>query len=319
MGSMEEWLDKRLGREEFCSPPRPMLAGDLDGSFAQVKWPKLASAKIDGYRCLIWNRKAWTRSGKLHPCRALQAWAEQIPWNLDGELIVPGEDFATGGGKLRRADYQGPWLYLVFDLLQDGLNAQERYTWLRQIEKEFPPSFQLLPQIWLEDTKSAEALESEVLQVGFEGLCLRDPWAKYKHGRGTLKDQALLKLKRFKTAEAKVLGVEPRMHNLNEAELSPLGYTERSTAKEGLVETQVLGKLHCLGLNGPFQGREFSIGTFDGLSDWDKTELLANPPVGQICTFKYFPQGLKDKPRHPVWLCWRPDWDLEGEKNDQQS
>ena len=316
MGSLEEWLDKRLGKEESYSPPRPMLAGDLEGSLTQVQWPKLASAKIDGYRCLIWNRKAWTRSGKLHPCRALQTWAEQTPWNLDGELIVPGEDFATGGGKLRRADDQGPWLYLVFDLLQDGLNAQERYTWLRQVESELPSEAKLLPQVWLEDTKSAEALESEFLQTGFEGLCLRDPWAKYKHGRGTLKDQALLKLKRFKTAEARVLGVEPRMHNLNEAKLSPLGYTERSTAKEGLVETQVLGRLRCLGLNGPFQGQEFSIGTFDGLSDWDKIELLANPPIGQICTFKYFPQGLKDKPRHPVWLCWRPDWDMEGEKND---
>ena len=106
------------------------------------------------------------------------------------------------------------------------------------------------------------------------------------------------------------------MHNLNEAELTPLGYIERSTAQDGLVETNVLGKLHVQGLNGPYKGVHFDIGNFDGLSDQDKEELLATPPLGKVLTYKFFPTGALNKPRHPVFLRWRETFDMEEENEN---
>lgn len=323
---MTENLDgflKGLGIELGEQVPRPMLASALEEKdLASIQWPMLGSYKVDGYRCHLHNGKAYARSGKLHPCRAVQKWASQITYPLDGELIVPGKDFNEAGGLLRRAEYSGPFEFLIFDLMQDGLKAQERFQFLISVQASLPSNCKLLSQVWLENLDQLKGFENEALELGFEGIVLRKPGALYKHGRGTLRDQIMLKLKRFKTAEARVLSVEPRMYNSNEAEQSPLGYTERSSAKAGLVPTNVLGKLNVVGLNGQFKGVHFSIGNFDGLTDDEKIQLLARPPLDQVLTYKYFPQGLLDRPRHPVFLGWRPTWDLptfdKGEEDESE-
>lgn len=310
-------LDELLGAQqaEPPAPPRPMLASALsEATLDQVRWPKLVSFKVDGYRCQLRDGRAYARSGKLHPCKAVQEWAKQFSLPLDGELIVPGKAFNEAGGLLRRADYSGPFEFLVFDLVQDGLKAQERYQFLQHAQVYWPSNTKLLTQWWTESKEGLLSLENLALQYDFEGLVLREPGALYKHGRGTLKDQIMLKLKRFKTAEAKVWAVEPRKFNSNPAQLTPLGYTERSTEASGMLETNVLGKLHCIGLNGPFAGAKFSIGNFDGLTDQDKIQLLAEPPLNRVLTYKYFPEGVLNRPRHPVFLGWRPEWDLPCEE-----
>lgn len=316
IGKIDEMLD-RLREESLpdVGVPRPMLATaledkDLDG----LHFPLLGSPKIDGYRGLFWKGGFYARSGKPHPCPAIQALAKKmreagLP-DLDGELIVPGESFNTGGGKLRRLDYTGPVGFLVYDLLNDGLPFLNRWELYSHLEKV--PGLEYVTQVWLENKSQLLDFENACLTGGFEGVVVRKPSALYKHGRGTLRDQIMLKLKRFHTAEARVLELLPRMHNENPQEVSPLGYAERSSAKEGLLETNVLGRIKVQGLNGPFQGQVFHIGTFDGLTEDDKIqELRAGTLLGKVITYKYFPTGAKDRPRHPVYLCERPDWDRE--------
>lgn len=321
---LDEMLD-RLREETLpdVEVPRPMLATaledkDLDG----LQYPLLGSPKIDGYRGLFWKGKIYARSGKLHPCPAVQALGKKmreagLP-DLDGELIVPGESFNTGGGKLRRLDYTGPVGFLVYDLLNDGLPFLNRWELYSHLEKV--PGLEYVTQVWLENKTQLLDFENACLAGGFEGVVVRKPSALYKHGRGTLRDQIMLKLKRFHTAEARVLELLPRMHNENPQETSPLGYAERSSAKEGLLETNILGRIKVQGLNGPFEGRVFHIGTFDGLTEDDKIQELRNQTLlGKVITYKYFPTGAKDRPRHPVYLCERPDWDREEEQDDREN
>lgn len=323
IGKIDEMLDRL--REETCPEvgvPRPMLATaledkDLDG----LQFPLFGSPKIDGYRGLFWKGKIYARSGKLHPCPAVQAMARKmreanLP-DLDGELIVPGESFNTGGGKLRRLDYTGPVGFLVYDLLNDGLPFLNRWELYSHLDKV--PGLEYVTQVWLENKTQLLDFENACLAGGFEGVVVRKPSALYKHGRGTLRDQIMLKLKRFHTAEARVLELLPRMHNENPQETSPLGYAERSSAKEGLLETNILGRIKVQGLNGPFKGQVFHIGTFDGLTEDDKIQELRNQTLlGKVITYKYFPTGAKDRPRHPVYLCERPYWDREEEQDDRE-
>lgn len=324
IGKIDEMLD-RLREETLpdVGVPRPMLATaledkDLDG----LHFPLLGSPKIDGYRGLFWKGKIYARSGKLHPCPAVQALGKKmreanLP-DLDGELIVPGESFNTGGGKLRRLDYTGPVGFLVYDLLNDGLPFLNRWELYSHLEKV--PGLEYVSQVWLENKSQLLDFENACLAGGFEGVVVRKPSALYKHGRGTLRDQIMLKLKRFATAEARVLELLPRMHNENPQETSPLGYAERSSAKEGLLETNILGRIKVQGLNGPFQGQVFHIGTFDGLTEDDKIQELRNQTLqGKVITYKYFPTGAKDRPRHPVYICERPDWDREEEQDDREN
>jgi len=298
-------------------PGKPMLAGRV-AKDTDLRWPKLGSLKIDGYRAVYSQGEFFARSGKLHPAPAVRALAKELqrrglPDGLDGELTVPGKGFNEAGGLLRREDYTGPLRYQVFDLMHEGLKAEERFQLLSALTEKFPENVTLLDQVWLRSLEEMQSFENDALAAGAEGIVLRDPGAFYKHGRGTPKDQIMIKIKRFRSAEALVLGVSPRMHNTNPEELTPLGYTERSTAKDGLEETDILGKLEVIGLNGPWKNVRFSIGNFDGLTDEEKRYYLKNPPLEQVVTFKYFPEGALDRPRHPVFIGFRPDVDQDPE------
>lgn len=300
-------------------PGRPMLAGRVEEKdFENLRFPLLGSMKLDGYRGIYSEGVFFTRVGKVHPAPAIQSLAKELkarglPNGLEGELLIPGKSFSEAGGLLRRNDYDGPVKFFIFDWMNDSLNAQERYQGLLSFSSLLSPSCRILSQVWLENQRELFAFENDCLASGGEGVCLKSPFGKYKHTRGTLKDQTLLKIKRFSTAEAEVISVSPRFFNGNEKEENPLGYAERSTCKENLIPTDILGKMHVRGLNREWKGVEFSIGNFDGLDDSEKRELLASPPIGQIVTFKYFREGSEERPRHPVFLEFRPDWDFDNE------
>jgi DNA ligase-1 len=156
---------------------------------------------------------------------------------------------------------------------------------------------------------SLEALlqyEEECLELGYEGLILRDPRAPYKMGRSTVKEGYLLKLKRFMDAEATIVDCFEREHNGNEAKTDELGRTKRSSHKSGKTGRGDLGGFVLR----TSEGVQFSCGT--GFSDAERAEYWANRDqvVGRIAKYKYFPVGVKDAPRHPVFLGWRDERDM---------
>jgi DNA ligase-1 len=144
-------------------------------------------------------------------------------------------------------------------------------------------------------------LEAEMLEQGYEGLILRDGHAPYKMGRSTVKEGYLLKLKRFTDAEFEVIGFEERMHNANEASTNELGRTKRSSCMAGLEGRGDLGALVVRRAG----GLVFNVGT--GLNDADRQEIWNHQDkyLGQMAKVKYFAIGMKDAPRHPVFLGWR--------------
>lgn len=303
--------------------PRPMLAGALQESqLNRLRFPLIASPKIDGYRAIAYHGVAISRSGKHHPCLAIQdafKTLREFTEGLDGELTIPNMDFNTAGGFLRRADYTGAFRFSIFDIAGalGNLPFANRLEILKGLAEDLPPWAKILRQEWIENIEQLLAFESECLELGYEGICLRSPSSPYKHGRGTFRDQTLLKLKRFSTAEAKILRALPRMENLNPLERSPLGYAERSSNAENLVPTDILGAFEVVGVNGVYKDVPFSIGTFLGLDETDKRRLLREPPIGKICTYKFFQHDAKDAPRHPVFIGFRPDFDQDqGDAND---
>ena len=110
----------------------------------------------------------------------------------------------------------------------------------------------------------------------------------------------LLKLKRFEDAEAVVIGFEERMHNGNEATVSELGRTKRSSHKANKSGRGDLGALVC---RTP-EGIEFNIGT--GFTDSDRQRIWDSRDqfLGRNAKYKFFPVGVKEAPRHPVFLGW---------------
>lgn len=108
--------------------------------------------------------------------------------------------------------------------------------------------------------------------------------------------------------EARVISVEPLMRNNNEAEKDAFGRTKRSTAKDGLIADTLMGRLVVVGINGDYKDIQFEVGT--GFTQIQRDDLWKRRKeiIGDIATITYFPTGVKNAPRFPVFRNWRhPD------------
>ena len=292
----------------------PMLAATCK-DLSKVHFPVLASPKLDGVRCLIMNGVAMSRSFKPIPNVMIQKLALGMFEGLDGELIVgdptaPNAYRRTMSVVMSEDEPIEGLVYWVFDswgIAPSKPHFQRRLEGAAHLCRGVA---KLVPHTMIETPAALERLEERYLDMGYEGVMLRDPYGPYKEGRSTENEGYLLKLKRFCDSEAQVLAVQELMTNTNEAEQSPTGHTVRSSKKAGMVGKGTMGALHVRDLK---TGVEFDIGTGFSAADrdwWWKHQACA--PGATIIKYKYFPTGGKDKPRFPVFLGIRDKRDLGG-------
>lgn len=293
---------------------KPMKAEDVTQP-ELLNYPFYASTKIDGVRCLIKDGVALSSTLKPFPNTALQLKVADQAEGLegfDGELSL-GEPNRqnlcriTSGASQRRDHPADDFRLHVFDLHDREEGWHTRFTQAERQLKAFKPSLaKLHPHALITSPQQLEAFEAAALAEGYEGVMLRWPDSPYKHGRATEKQQWLLKLKRFSDAEAVVIGVEELLHNDNVATKDNLGRTKRSAHKENKRAGGVLGALIC---RTP-QGIEFRIGT--GFTATEKMILWAQREavIGRTVKYRFFAHGVKEAPRHPVFVMFRDPMDM---------
>lgn len=288
---------------------KPMLASDAD--LTTLRFPVIASPKLDGIRAIVINGVVMSRSLKPIPNKYVQSLFANCEY-FDGELIVGAptsktvyRDTVSHVMAHDKTDFDVR--FYVFDHIQElGTTYSERSNKLGKANKLLKDKRVKFHEAKIiTDRDMLDAYEEEILACGYEGLILRDPNSFYKCGRGTAKEQIILKLKRFRDDEALVTGFEERMHNGNEATTNELGRTARSSHKANMVPMGTLGALQV-----NFNGIDFNIGT--GFDDAQRAEIWANRDayIGKLAKFKHFPIGTKDAPRHPVFIGWRDKADL---------
>lgn len=292
-----------------------MLAATC-GDLNSIRFPVLASPKIDGIRCVTiddvpspgQSSVPMTRSLKYIPNRHTFREVAKLPPGLDGELVT-GSFHDTTSGVM---SYQGTpvFRYLCFDLFQyqGQLLRKEEYQYRVKMLKELidnleVPYLEMLPQTQIASLDALQAYEALQIELGHEGVCFRSLNSPYKFGRSTFAEQWLVKLKRFEDAEAVVIDFEELYSNQNAPEQSELGYQERSSKQEGLVPMGILGALVVRREDGV----EFKIGT--GFSREDRALIWVNRSKysSATVTYKHQPFGQKDKPRIPVFKGLRKD------------
>ena len=294
----------------MSKPFKPMLAATVE-DLSTLNFPLLASPKLDGIRCIVRNGIAYSRSNKpirnRHVQACIAAHAEALE-GLDGELIVGSatahDVYRTTNSAVARIEGTPDFKFYVFDhYLQGSDSFTDRLSTLANID-HLPPFVHLLPQTPVNSLGDLLAYEQSTLEVGYEGVMLRTPDGPYKQNRSTLREGYLIKLKRFTDAEAVCIGYGELMHNGNEAVTNELGRTARSSAQAGLIPGGTLGYLLCKTPDGV----EFKIGTGFDAADRDDLWAEQDKLMGRIVKYKSFPVGVKDAPRHPVWLGFRhPD------------
>lgn len=303
-------------------PFRPMLAFDapIEHYIGKLRTQSLwASPKMDGIRALVINGQLRSRSMKLIPNRFTQA-KFAIPENegLDGELVV-GEPFGdkvfarTSSGVMSH-DGQPDVRFIVFDdITQQGRSFSERLGSLDgRISKglviEKPVNWELTEQKQVSDAQELVDLEALSLEMGYEGLILKAPWANYKQGRSTLKEGIMGKLKRFKDGEAHIIGFIELFRNMNDPTQNERGYQVRSSAKAGQVPADTLGAFIVQDVVN--EAWMFNVGS--GMDAEFRSKVWRNQDefLGKTICYKYLPIGTVDLPRHPTFKGMRHPIDM---------
>ena len=283
---------------------KPMLGIPVDTT--KLVFPVYASPKLDGIRVIIKDNQVLSRNGKPIPNVFIQSLLKSYH-GLDGELIVgypthPNVFQLTTSGVMSIEGTPNVRLY-VFDCwyAEGGIDA--RYNEVLKIIQNNPiVDIEVVPQIIINSLEELYKFEKDCLAKGYEGVMLRYPNAPYKNGRSTVKEGALLKLKRFSDSEAYILGMEPLLRNHNEPTKNALGHTERSSHIYNKVADDLLGALNVKDIH---TGIEFSIGS--GFTEEQRREIWNKQVglIGSIVKYKYFEVGVKDKPRFPIFCGLR--------------
>lgn len=292
---------------------KPMLAATAPKDLSLLQYPLLGSYKLDGVRAVVRGGVVYSRSNKPIPNPHVQKLFRKCEY-ADGELIV-GEPNApdvfrkTTSGVMSHTGKPDVKFYVFDHVERPEFSFRKR----RQIllnerllvnECHRKPYF-LVTQRVLLTVEELVQYEEYALSIGYEGIIVRSATAPYKFGRSTLKEGYLIKVKRWEDAEGVVVNFKERMHNANEAFTGELGQTKRSSHKENKVGRGDLGAL-ILRLQ---DGSEVSVGS--GFSDLQRKSIWANKRdyKGRLAKFKYFPIGVKDSPRQPIFLGFRDERD----------
>lgn len=291
-----------------------MLAGKAE--LAKLRFPLYATPKLDGVRALMPAKRIVSRSLKDIPNKyVVEKFSKGDLNGVDGELILgdPTADDvyrATNSvvGSDDKPEGKDVQLYVFDSFLEPELPYEKRHRRMK-FDFEGVDGVVIVEHTLVRDEAHLLRLEEATLDRGYEGLILRAPEGPYKFGRSSTNEGWMLKLKRFTDSEAEVVGFYEQMHNGNEAKKNALGRTERSSHKAGKEPMGVLGGL-VVRDETLFPGLTFEVGTgFDAQTRKDLWSVRDKLP-GQIIKYKFFAVGVKDKPRHPVYLGPRHKWDM---------
>ena len=298
----------------MSKPFKPMRACPVD--LTKLTYPLAASPKLDGIRCVLTGGQVLSKSLKPIPNLHIQKlYSDPIYSGLDGELIIDDPTAYDCYHKTHKGVMtvkgEPNVTYWVFDIIDPTMGFHDRYRQILAAEKKGGlldnPKFKVVPYSVIESEAQLKLYESAVVGMGYEGVILRSLDGKYKYGRSTTNEGWLLKWKRFEDAEAVIIGFTELEHNQNAAFTNEVGETTRSTHQDNKVKGDTLGNFVVRDL---ITNVEFEIGTGFTAAQrkeyWDNKETL----TGKIVKYKFFPVGVLEKPRHPVFLGFRDKIDL---------
>ena len=273
-----------------------------------LRYPLLVSPKLNGVRGYVRNGRVLSTANLPLPNTNLQA-AFGSAEHLDGEFIV-GDPRDTKHSLNRTTSIvmsdekpiDGLKFY-VFDHVADSSAPFRARSILARESVKYHGSERLvvIEHELINNEKELLAKEIEYLKQGYEGLITRDPLAPYKFGKSTAKQAWMGKMKRFRDAEAEVVGFTEEEKNTNEATISETGRTKRSSAKAGKVKKDTLGSV----LVRTPQGVIFGVGT--GFTADERAHIWKNKGkyLGALLKYKFFEAGSDGVPVLPVFLGWR--------------
>jgi len=299
----------------------------------KLVFPLIAQPKIDGVRALNLTGKLTARSLKPFKNRYLTSrFSHSALIGFDGEMAAESETHpdlcrmtTSATGTILGEPYVLWWLFDYVTIETRELPYSHRLQMLESYLKELRDShptlhqhMRVMPTRVLHSLEELEAFDDANLIAGYEGTVLCGMDAAHKDGRAGKK---LIKwrIKRFVDFEFRVHTIIEGEANENEAQINELGHTFRSSHQENKVANGMVGAMLGTVLadvkDGDTllfpKGAEVRVGAGCLTHDQRRHYFInQNEFMSLIHKAKFFPKGIKDKPRFPTWQTFRNAEDM---------
>ena len=305
---------------------KPMLAPNQKVNLDDIKYPLLASYKLDGIRCLFIKGEMLSRSLKpiqnkqlREKMQPLVDYSREHNCILDGEIYSPEATFQEITRYVMTQDFEdkksikkhGEVLtipeslkFYCFDCVRND-NFEEPFV-SRNIEFENlnHDLIKLVDQWSVHSRSDVEDLFDNAIGNGYEGLILKDPNGRYKCGRGTIKEGLIYKVKPFVTFDAEILHVvqATEVDPNAEKKINELG---RSVTSKKKGDRLLIDKASAFEVE--YEGKRLKVTL--AMTDDEKEAVWGKRSsyIGKIIEYKGMLIGSKDVPRHPVMIRFRED------------
>lgn len=309
---------------------KPLLAENYVES--KLVFPLGAQPKIDGVRGLTTEGHLTGRSLKKHKNKYTTAFYSTAEYAMmDGEIAANDNchpDLCRLTSSALSTIKGEPFTFWhVFDCLRkEVINGpyEERHKYLAQLiayEQSMGRCLnaKVIPMVVVEDLQALLRLDAQWLEMGYEGTILRRLNAAHKQGRSTVNQGELLRIKRFIETEAAVIAIEEGNANENKAQTNELGNTFRTSHQENKVPNGMVGNLQCSVLKDfehegellLLKGQIITVSP-GNLDHGQRKHFFDNQKemLNHVVKFKFFPKGIKDKPRFPTYVSHRSAADM---------
>lgn len=325
------------------SQRKPHRACDIDKS--KLKFPLIGMPKLDGVRGINLDGEFTARTLKPFKNKwVTQRYTGEHTIGFDGELCLgsitaPRLCSVTTGfvnrktpkPKENKPTESEDLVWWIFDYVPAHLEDTPYILRLDMAEQlvavlraSGDMTVNLVPWRMIDNLEELEAFDADCLEQGYEGSIYRNPDAPHKNGTASTKLGAYLRLKTFIDFEGEIVNLIEAMENANEAKTNELGRTERSSHQENLIPKGMIGMI---------QMKLLADVVHEGVTLFKKDMIVDVGPgamtheerialwlafinnteeniVGKIGKAKFFPKGIKDKPRFPTFLSIRSEEDM---------
>lgn len=203
-----------LPGEEPDILPLPMLAKKYEKRMDKVEFPVYVQPKLNGQRMLFDGDRGWSRGGKeIIPEVIQHLRCDTEGLILDGELILPDNQLlqeTMKAVKKFRPELSPQLLYVVYDVVEEGMNFGDRHTklsdwWSQHVEGRTDLNIIHVMTHVCTSHKEISERHTQYTQDGYEGTMVRDPSGEgYRIGH---RSNQLLKVKDFVDSEFKIVDV----------------------------------------------------------------------------------------------------------------
>lgn len=304
-----------------------------------IIYPQLASTKMDGFRLLNYcgeqlvspALKPFPNQEMNEHLKELLQFCKVARIVTDGEFWSPECTFQELQSIVRSHNKPIPdhVKYYIFDTMseENWNNGTEMPFICRYLEAMQTMNFgNCIPveHYYMMNSTEAQDKFDAAIEAGEEGIILRQPTAKYKHGRTTENQDGMWKFKEFVTHDAVIVGFEQaeRMRDGIARTMDAQGKLERTYRQEDYTPIDMVGAF--IVENVPFEGgigygntsfsgspKQFKVKPGKGHdNEWKRCAWYQRLVLmGKHVEYRYMPHGTLNKPRIGSLVRMRPDLD----------